>query len=624
MCASSFCRKLLKSRLFSVIFGLILFVGLFYWVPDVFAQQPPPPQADLGLQFAQGTGLSTTDIRVTIARIIRIAFGLLGTVAVVIMLYGGFIWMTSGGDQNKISTAKKILINGAIGLAIILAAFGITEFIIRTVLGQSGNGSNTSSSSSSGSQGGAGFGGGALGRVIQAHYPDRGAIDVPRNTKVIITFAEKIKDSTIFDSANKNQINFSNIKIYKTKDAKAGGLPPADAQLIKDVTVSTNDQLTYAFRFANYLGSPSENVGYTVYLGPGIEKNNGQSVFGGPTGSYVWEFTTGTTIDLTPPQVESVSPIDLATCPANLQTCAPRNEIIQINFNEAIDPTTVTGLVPGFSFIRMKPQVSGEFLLSNQYKTVTFIPSSSCGNVSVNSCGDKIFCLPGKALLEVTLVAAQLDPQQQGTAQAALPYTGIVDVAGNSLDGQGGPKAPVVQSPDGKAVGAPNDNYVWEFHTNDDVDVTPPKIVSVKPILDESNVALDTNVEVIFTKKMLASSLWGGVAFYSALSTSPAQKTRWPGAQTIVFGEDTQKKIDTTRIVWKHYDLLYPSTAGAQSKKIYYYYPELYSTLKDTRQNCFKPAEGPTQSTKGACEALSNNRWKSSKVGTYPSCDLSK
>lgn len=606
-----------------VVLFFVLFTTLFLGTPDLFAQQPPAAGPDLGLQFAEGTGLATTDIRVLIARIIRVGFGLLGIIAVVIVMYGGFVWMTANGDQGKVETAKKIIINGVIGLAIILSAFGITEFIIRVALGQNGQGTGGVSTSTGGQAAQATFGGGAMGRSIRAHYPDRGEIDVPRNTKVMITFAERVNDASIFDTTKQNQvnINFANVKIYKSSDAKTGGLPPEDSKLIKDVTVQkSSDQLTYSFAFSQYLGSPSQNVDYTVYLGAGVTRLNGQSLFGGPTGAYSWAFQTGTTIDLVPPQVESVTPEDPQGCPQDIAKCTPRNEVIQINFSEPIDPTTVTGIVPGFNLITTSPTVNGEFLLSNQYKTVTFIPTGGCGSTKVNSCGDPIFCLPGKTKIDVTIKAAALDPQQQGTAQALFPYTGVVDMAGNSLDGQGGPKKQPPQQPDGKAEGSPKDDFAWEFFTSDGIDIIPPKVVSVSPIVNGQKISLTENVKVTFDKALLASSLWGSMEFFYGLSTSPAKRDPWTGAQSTRFGSDKQGKVDVKTLEWGHYDQLIGSTA----QKTYYYYPNIYSTLKDTRQNCFKPAEGPTTGSSLKCVPQGNNRWTSTKVGAYPSCDLTK
>ncbi|MBI4449684.1 IPT/TIG domain-containing protein, partial [Candidatus Uhrbacteria bacterium] len=85
---------------------------------------------ETGIDFGTATGLSTQDIRVTVAKIIRAAFGLLGIVGLGIVLAGGFLWMTSSGNEEKLAKAKQLLTNGAIGLTIMLLSFAITQFAI--------------------------------------------------------------------------------------------------------------------------------------------------------------------------------------------------------------------------------------------------------------------------------------------------------------------------------------------------------------------------------------------------------------------------------------------------------------------------------------------------------------
>src|SRR3989344_3082906 len=89
---------------------------------------------ELGLYYGEATGLGTEDLRVTIARIILTGLGLLGIVALVIILAGGVVWMTAGGSEDKVKIAKKIILNGVIGLAIILSAFSITHFILNSLV----------------------------------------------------------------------------------------------------------------------------------------------------------------------------------------------------------------------------------------------------------------------------------------------------------------------------------------------------------------------------------------------------------------------------------------------------------------------------------------------------------
>jgi hypothetical protein len=88
----------------------------------------------LGIEYGTATGLGTQDVRSTIAQIINVALGLLGIVAVVIIVAGGFMWMTSGGSEEKVGTAKNMIFAGVIGLAIILSAYAIAQFVISQLI----------------------------------------------------------------------------------------------------------------------------------------------------------------------------------------------------------------------------------------------------------------------------------------------------------------------------------------------------------------------------------------------------------------------------------------------------------------------------------------------------------
>ncbi|OGL77960.1 hypothetical protein A3F28_00220 [Candidatus Uhrbacteria bacterium RIFCSPHIGHO2_12_FULL_57_11] len=91
---------------------------------------------NLGLtpEVTEAIGLSSTDVRVTVARIINVFMGILGIIAVVIVLYGGFLWMTAAGNEEKVEKAKKMLVAGVIGLAIILSAYAIAQFVINSLV----------------------------------------------------------------------------------------------------------------------------------------------------------------------------------------------------------------------------------------------------------------------------------------------------------------------------------------------------------------------------------------------------------------------------------------------------------------------------------------------------------
>ncbi|HTM68095.1 MAG TPA: pilin [Candidatus Binatia bacterium] len=89
---------------------------------------------DLGLNYATAIGLGTQDVRTTVSNVIKAFMGLLGIVAVVIILLGGFKWMTAGGNEEKVAEAKKLIISGVIGLVIILSAYAIAQFVVGAII----------------------------------------------------------------------------------------------------------------------------------------------------------------------------------------------------------------------------------------------------------------------------------------------------------------------------------------------------------------------------------------------------------------------------------------------------------------------------------------------------------
>lgn len=89
---------------------------------------------DLGIEYPAYSGLRNTDIRITVAKIIRAAMGLLGIVSIVIILIGGFKWMTAGGNEEQAGEAKKWIYSGVIGLAIILSAYAIANFVVNSLV----------------------------------------------------------------------------------------------------------------------------------------------------------------------------------------------------------------------------------------------------------------------------------------------------------------------------------------------------------------------------------------------------------------------------------------------------------------------------------------------------------
>jgi uncharacterized membrane protein YjgN (DUF898 family) len=123
----------------SVYIASILVAACAMFVLQPVLAADPLTAGDLGLSYGAETGLGTKDIRTTVAQIIKVAMGLLGIVAVVIILIGGFTWMTAGGNEYKVAEAKKWIFSGVIGLAIILSAYALTSFVINQLVNATTN-----------------------------------------------------------------------------------------------------------------------------------------------------------------------------------------------------------------------------------------------------------------------------------------------------------------------------------------------------------------------------------------------------------------------------------------------------------------------------------------------------
>jgi Type IV secretion system pilin len=65
--------------------------------------------------------------------IISFVTNLLYLIAVAFVLYGGFLMLTAGGDEDKVKKGKTILMQAALGLLVIFLASSLVSFILRLV-----------------------------------------------------------------------------------------------------------------------------------------------------------------------------------------------------------------------------------------------------------------------------------------------------------------------------------------------------------------------------------------------------------------------------------------------------------------------------------------------------------
>jgi len=71
-----------------------------------------------------------TDLKSLILTIIDYALGFLGLIAVIMVIYGGVLYVTSAGDSGKTDTAKKIILYTVIGIIIIMLSFVLVNAVL--------------------------------------------------------------------------------------------------------------------------------------------------------------------------------------------------------------------------------------------------------------------------------------------------------------------------------------------------------------------------------------------------------------------------------------------------------------------------------------------------------------
>ena len=113
-------------------------------VPTVVLAQASAIQGGLssaaGAAGISGGCTSMSCVVGIIGRIVNVALGFVGIILLVYLLYAGFLWMTAGGEADKVKDAISTIRNAVVGLIIIVFAFSISTFVLGTLSSATGVG----------------------------------------------------------------------------------------------------------------------------------------------------------------------------------------------------------------------------------------------------------------------------------------------------------------------------------------------------------------------------------------------------------------------------------------------------------------------------------------------------
>ncbi|MDD3711088.1 MAG: pilin [Patescibacteria group bacterium] len=369
---------MMKNRKIFLLFSFILLFFLILASKFVLASD------SLGIEAVDNTiVLESTDPRSIIVKIINVALGFLAIIAVSLAIFGGFLWMTSEGNEEKVSKAKRVLKNALIGLIIVLSAWGIVTFIFRSLFsdGQSNNGNI--------SPGQAFFqnGLGAIGACsLESVYPAPRQKAVPRNTMIMATFKEEVSSSTI-STSSVIICEEGDFDVDKKTCSQSTGF-----------SVNTLDNKIFTFTPSNYLGNENSFTNYIVYFTNDIlVVDESRSIFDNCSGNYfLWDFEVSNVLDLTPPKINSIFPQpDNLKDSLSIISATPATASISFltnNFN-TYQPASVVSVTPLPGSVPANVSILGTYngnytsfevvVDSNGNKAQLFGKDSSSGNISL-------------------------------------------------------------------------------------------------------------------------------------------------------------------------------------------------------------------------------------------------
>ena len=440
---------------------------------------------------------------------------------------------------------------------------------------------------------------GALGGgIVEYVYPEPAQRNVPRNTAIVMTFTEAVDPASFILNADPAaQTGDLNDALVHVHPQAIGGL---DLQSSEVRVALSEDGRTVVLKPNAPLGNSTAPVWYEVVLdggSDGIKKQDGSALFAGAfDGGFDWSFEVSTEIDNEPPTITSVFPFDGGSY--------PRNSVIQIQFSEPMMPVSVAGvydpqLPQPFTNVETLDEsgsglVTGEYRLSNGYRSLAFLTTDFCGT---NSCNVDIFCLPADTTMRVRVKSATLSTTPPLAAkQGAFGFDGAVDMAGNSLDG-GKPF-------DGVADGPPSDDYVFSFGTTDEIRLSPPVITEINPRVLEGEVLVDEPVSITWNEGdlLLAHTIHPGSVSLSRKGPQeddPANATNWWFFPKLSFldASGTIAGFDRppvrSQITLRHRPFI-PSDAPTAGQTIWdslnIYAPHVQESVMNVYQNCFNPA----------------------------------
>ena len=304
------------------------------------------------------------------------------------------------------------------------------------------------------------------GLTVTATIPTNGATAVPTDQQITAIFSQPAECSTITTSS---------FTLTGPGGAVGGTIGCVGASATSATfTPSTNLAINTTYKGTITTAVTEPGPGFTAIVIP-----------------YVWTFKTGPTPSTVPPTVTAVTPLNLATG-------VGFNTTITAMFDEAMDPTTMTG---------------STFTLATGCAPAGTLVS---GAVTYNAINNIITLTPGSNLAPLTCYTATVTTGAKNLAEVAMA--------------------------------AP---FIWTFTTGAAPDLTPPTVISTDPLNLATDVPVNQNITATFSKAMNDNTI-NTTTFTLFQGTTPI-----PGTVAYIAGSNTAIFVPTSNLVL---DTVYTAT----------------------------------------------------------------
>lgn len=92
-----------------------------------------PLSSQAAVELYNPLGSGGYDIREVLGRVIKGIISIIGSLALLMFVYGGTLWLTSGGNSEMVKKGKDILVWSTLGLVVIFTSYAIVSAVLNAL-----------------------------------------------------------------------------------------------------------------------------------------------------------------------------------------------------------------------------------------------------------------------------------------------------------------------------------------------------------------------------------------------------------------------------------------------------------------------------------------------------------